>query len=65
MGVQRTTVRREAGTSKVETMASLGKDKGRIKMMTQSSEGELDTDEEKVQKGIGTCLHSFHKILFP
>lgn len=65
MGVQRTTVRREAGTSKVETMASLGKDKGRIKMMTQAREGELDNDEEKVQKGKGNWLHSFHKILFP
>lgn len=31
------TVRREVGTSKVESMASLrGKDKGRIKMMTQA-----------------------------
>lgn len=58
MGVQRTTVRREVGTSKVESMASLGKDKGRIKMMTQAREGELDTDEEKVQKGKGN-LSSF------
>ena len=51
MGVQRATVRREAGTSMVETMDSLGKDKGRIKGMPQAREGELDTDEEKVQKG--------------
>lgn len=57
LGVQRTTVRREAGTSKVETMDSLGKDKGRIKV-PQAREGELDTDEEKVQKGKGNLSSS-------
>lgn len=31
---------------------------GRIKMMPQAREGELDTDEEKVQKGKGN-LSSF------
>ena len=42
----------------VETMDSLGKDKGRIKVMPQAREGELDTDEEKVQKGKGNLSSS-------